>query len=459
MRKGPRVKFKSKNLTRVYWDLQKASTRFVLNYGGAGSSKSYSQAQLELYKALEKRRRILIIRKTGRTLDDSVVELLKTELLDGSGMRPAYSYNKSTRTLTLANGSQFLFRGIDDPEKIKSIQGIDRVWIEEASELTEEDFDQINLRLRSSDDIQISLTFNPISVHHWIKQRFIDVSRKDVTIIHSTYKDNPFLPETYIEQLRLLKQIRPDRYEVYALGRWGHMASGDEFYRNFSNDLVGEPDYDPEMPLHVSFDFNMVPYNTATVYQVSQQGESFHIAQIDEICLESPNNRTTDVANEFARRYRGHRPKVFIYGDPSGRARGTRDKDGRHDFSIIERILDPYFTIIDMVPGRAPSVSDRGDFANALFIGWNGMSFVVHENCSRSIEDFLYVKMNADGTKVKQKGKDPETGSQYEKYGHTSDSFDYFLTSCFDELYSVFLYGDEPARTSGGRRKKREVRF
>jgi phage terminase large subunit len=65
-----------------------------------------------------------------------------------------------------------IFRGMDDPEKIKSVQGINRIWIEEATELKKEDFNQLDLRLRGKKEIQMTATFNPISAEHWLNTDF-----------------------------------------------------------------------------------------------------------------------------------------------------------------------------------------------------------------------------------------------------------------------------------------------
>ena len=67
-----------------------------------------------------------------------------------------------------------MFTGMDDPEKLKSIEGVTGVWMEEATEFTQEDFEQLDLRLRgvTAYHKQITLTLNPISEQHWIKQVF-----------------------------------------------------------------------------------------------------------------------------------------------------------------------------------------------------------------------------------------------------------------------------------------------
>lgn len=207
--------------------LQESDTRFVINYGGAGSSKSYTQTQHEIIKCLQGKEKLLVIRKVNTTLKDSVISLFTT-ILNNWGLSEIYTENKSLQYLQFSNGSQILFKGMDDPEKIKSIAGITRVWIEEASELTKDDFMQLNLRLRGSENLQMTLTFNPIDEEHWIKKHFFDNEqvKERTTIIKTTYQDNKFIDEAYKQELESYKDFDKNYYKIYALGEWGGITEG-----------------------------------------------------------------------------------------------------------------------------------------------------------------------------------------------------------------------------------------
>ena len=207
--------------------LQKSDKRFVINYGGAGSGKSYTQTQHEIIRCLQKTEKLLVIRKVGTTLKDSVVALF-VSILNSWGLEDFYTENKSTQFIQFTNGSQILFKGMDDPEKIKSIAGITRIWIEEASELSQADFSQLNLRLRGREGLQITLTFNPIDEEHWIKSYFFDNENVSVktNIIRTTYKDNKFIDEAYKAELEGYQHIDKNYYKIYALGEWGGITEG-----------------------------------------------------------------------------------------------------------------------------------------------------------------------------------------------------------------------------------------
>jgi len=207
--------------------LQKANTRFINNFGGAGSGKSFTQTQHEIIKCLTKPEKTLITRKVASTLKDSVIALT-TSILNSWGLQDYYTENKSTQFITYANGSQMLFKGLDDSEKIKSIAGITRIWNEEASELSQSDFNQLNLRLRGKEGLQMTNTFNPIDEEHWIKAYFFD--NPDIantsTNIHTTYKDNRFIDEAYKKVLEGYQFIDKNYYKIYCLGEWGGITEG-----------------------------------------------------------------------------------------------------------------------------------------------------------------------------------------------------------------------------------------
>ena len=126
----------------VYEHIADYSKRIETYYGGAGSGKSVGATQKVYLKALNMPRKVLVIRKIQRTIKDSIWALFISHL-HSSGLYSACRVNKSDYEIELPNGSIFLFKGLDDPEKIKSIDGITDIVIEEATELTEDDFTQL----------------------------------------------------------------------------------------------------------------------------------------------------------------------------------------------------------------------------------------------------------------------------------------------------------------------------
>ena len=233
-----------------------AKKRYEVFYGGAGSGKSKFVGQKVLLKTLiESGRKWLVIRKVANTLRNSCFALINA-YINQWGLGSFFKVNKSDMQITcLLNGSTILFKGIDDPEKIKSIDGINGIWIEEASELTSDDFTQLDLRLRGVTSLtkQIILSFNPISAEHWLKKRFFDERDDNASILKTTYKDNRFLDESYKEVLESMKENNPSYYKIYCLGEWGVLDG--LVYDNFK--IVDDMPQDLQMLIYgVDFGFN-----------------------------------------------------------------------------------------------------------------------------------------------------------------------------------------------------------
>jgi phage terminase large subunit len=221
--------------------LYNEKSRFIILRGSAGSGKSYALAQRAILSLMESNIKWLILRKTGRSLRESVFSLLR-DVIAEMDLYKHFKVNKTDMSIEFANGSMIIMSGLDDVEKLKSIHGVDKIWIEEASEITEADFKQINLRLRGIDkQHQLYLSFNPIDENHWIKQVFFDIKKDNAYLHHSTYKDNAFLDEEYKQELERLKNIDEYYYKVYALGEWGSISNA----RVFHNVIIEDFDYKP----------------------------------------------------------------------------------------------------------------------------------------------------------------------------------------------------------------------
>lgn len=226
--------------------LEDYSTRFLVFYGGAGSGKSHFIAQRLVYKALKSKRKILVLRKVNRTTKASTFQLL-LDTINQFGITNYCVINRTDFTITLPNGSMFLCMGLDDPEKIKSITGLTDAWLEEATEFSLDDFSQVNLRVRDpkAEDQEIILSLNPVSKANWCYLHFfaenpeLDEFRKTVRIVHTTYKDNPHLPEAYVQALLMMKATNEVYYKIYALGEFGSLDK--LIYNNWQ-----KMDFDPD---------------------------------------------------------------------------------------------------------------------------------------------------------------------------------------------------------------------
>ena len=203
----------------LLWDKH----RYIVMRGGGGSGKSIFAGEFVLTRVTgEPGHRWLVVRKVAKTLRNSCFEQLVSQANEYYAWAKP-KVNKSDMTITFKNGSKILFAGIDDPEKLKSIFDITGIWIEEASELEEGDFNQLDIRLRTDFPyiLQMLLSFNPISITHWLKKRFWDKKDERAVTHESTYKDNRFLIPEAVETLEKFRETDPYYYMVYCLNQWG----------------------------------------------------------------------------------------------------------------------------------------------------------------------------------------------------------------------------------------------
>lgn len=194
-------------------------------YGGASSGKSHGVVQKIVIKACshwDYPRRMLFLRKVGRTVKRSIFQDV-LDCLGAFGLLTFCKVNLSDFEIKLPNGAQFLFAGMDDPEKIKSIKGISDVIMEESTEFNLEDFTQLRLRLREPKhkERQLYMMFNPVSKANWVYKTFFEQQPPDGSVIHqSTYKDNKFLDDEMRNTIEELARTNPAYYRIYALGEF-----------------------------------------------------------------------------------------------------------------------------------------------------------------------------------------------------------------------------------------------
>lgn len=240
------------------------SKRYEVYYGGAGSGKSYFVAQKLVYKALADRRKILVLRKVGRTTKNSTFQLILDTLAQFK-IKDRCKINKTDFSIELPNGSIFLCSGLDDPEKIKSITGLTDAWLEEATEFAQDDFNQVDLRIRDPDaaNQQIILSFNPVSKANWCYLQFFADNkelaefRSKIEIVKSNYLNNPHLPQQYIDSLLLLKATNPVYYSIYALGDFGSLDK--LVYSNWQSFDFNEKDIKGQLICGLDFGYTNDP--------------------------------------------------------------------------------------------------------------------------------------------------------------------------------------------------------
>ncbi|MGG1595580.1 PBSX family phage terminase large subunit [Terribacillus saccharophilus] len=208
--------------------------------GGYGSSKSYNTGLKVIKKLLEEKRKMLIVREVYDTHRDSTFSLLQ-DIVEELGLSDYIRFINSPMQVRFPNGSKIIFKGMDKPEKLKSINNVSLIWIEEASEVKYAGFKELTGRLRHPYlKLHMILSTNPVGQDNWtyrhffkdeLNKRFVlddqELYEKKTVIVGDTYyhystaDDNLFLPKSYIRQLEDMKEYDPDLYRIARLGHFG----------------------------------------------------------------------------------------------------------------------------------------------------------------------------------------------------------------------------------------------
>lgn len=224
--------------------------------GGYGSSKSYHTALKIILKLLKEKRKCLVVRQTYNSIRESCFDLFKEilndmDLLTEDVSKRKVRVNKVTYTDTpmgfkFPNGSRIIFKGLDKVGKIKSINGVSIVWVEEASEITYSAYKELMGRARMPNmSLHFISTFNPVGMENWTVKHFFEYrneegkrivildhkklykygcisdKRKNRYYLHTTADDNYFLSIDYIERLDDMKDYDPDLYRIARKGQLG----------------------------------------------------------------------------------------------------------------------------------------------------------------------------------------------------------------------------------------------
>ncbi len=236
--------------------------------GGASAGKSYYVfGQNTPYNMIvNKGFNVMCLRKVGRDNHNSTFAEMRKGISNW-GLDDLFDINhsKGAEEITCKiNGNQAIFRGLDDVLKMKSVTfptgNLVRILLEEATEATEEDFNQLELRLRGLSSIpkSIWLLLNPIDADHWINARFFvrKMDDEDGFICETTYKDNEFLDPADIKKLLSYKLIDNYYYMVYVLNKWGVRTTNRVLHNLIIEDFIVDENDMQNVRFGLDFGYN-----------------------------------------------------------------------------------------------------------------------------------------------------------------------------------------------------------
>ena len=390
--------------------------RYLILLGGRGGGKSIFAAQKLIYRCLkDKYFRYILLRKTYESIKDSQYQTIK-DLVFEYGLEKLFTFKTSPLRIECINGNSFIAKGLDKPEKTKSIKDPTGIWYEEGNEITEEDFitSTTSIRTTKAEYIQEIFTFNPESPEadyrdFWIYKRWFKNSKEksfssDIeiklpngeiinstyTVLHSTYKDNlSNLTKEYVAELEGLKDFNYYYYLVFVEGEWGNEEIKAPFAFSFDRDKhVGVTTWNAELETYLSFDFNKEPLTCL----VGQKPVMNTLHLIENIFV---NNLDIDeLCNRIVAKYPN--ALFIITGDQTGETE-TAIKKGLTYYRLIKqnlRLTDGQIKL----PGKNPTHQKSRLETNIVLNKCNVI--FDEENCKETINDLIVVEYDSENRKI-----------------------------------------------------------
>lgn len=399
--------------------------------------------------------RFVIVRKTNKVIERNLLPTWqKIEWICDSNQklkRIEGDYHKYFN-----NGSEIILmaENYQNDKELNAFKGLDiNGWLaDEMNELNKATYQILTVRNgtnRHTCDIPpiAMATCNP--TFGWLKREIYDrflqrekpgQAAKDILpapdewlFIPSTAHDNPAIPKDQFDIWR--RTMTPYDYHVFIEGNWGVETKIGSFLKSFDpNKNLTPKTLRNDLPLHITFDENVLPYITCALWQIDI--EQKEVIQMAELPMRPPNNsaKKTGIALRNYLNDNGYNNKIFIYGDATSKKNSTLGE------SFYNQILAELskFHFEKRILKRNESVSLTGVFVNDMFSGHYLWKVLINENCGYSISDFVETLEDENGGIKKVRITESDTGLSYEKNGHFVDSMRYFLVAVFWDLYFSF---------------------
>ena len=268
-------------MTDVHIKMLKTFREFLFNvkarekvlYGGSSSGKTYAIQQYCIRKAMEEPNGASLVVMETRPGNLTGMFYPMCDMLDNpsiyAGKVPYTSRETAPANITLSNGHIIWFTSADKSEKMKYFDNIQRVLINEATALKQEDFRQLMNRMGRTAPAEIIFTFNPIDEQHWLIQDYVipylngtmAKDKPDASVHHSTWRDNKFLAPEWCDWMEKMVSVDPNFYRVYSLGLPGKLEGliyieGTNWIHQSLNEWPQEVQMIPPHAIGVDFGFN-----------------------------------------------------------------------------------------------------------------------------------------------------------------------------------------------------------
>ena len=396
----------------------------ALYQGGYGSGKTFAGSLLGTMLCLKYPRiRGLVGAQTIRLVTDTTM-VSYMEHFEKMGIK--YTHNKSENKIVLFNGSELLFRHLEEPDKIKSLN-LGFVEIEEMSDTPESTFNMLLSRLRQApmEDwknfrYRLFGHTNPEKSRGWIYNRFVENPDKNFRRVLAPTTDNIYLPEGFVEMLK--SSYSEEYYNINVLGNdvdntLGLVVKG--FNKN--EQVNGDLKIKDGLPIHITCDFN----NDPMCWYICQHYDGNVYVLHELVQQHTTTEHCAEVLSELLQNYKGR--AIIVNGDASGNSTTTKGTD----FIIIKNVLARNgFTNVDIrVMNKNPAISWRVNCFNSMVVGPDKKHHIfIHPQCKWFIYNMENLEMEEGGGKPKRISAGKLRSDEKAKYlGHPFDAVGYLI--------------------------------
>ena len=251
--------------------------RYKCVFGGRGSGKSFSIAQLLVLKAFKEPTRILCAREIQRSISDSVLQLLG-DTVTRLGLNDFFDVQKSQ--IIGRNGSRFLFLGLSNNiSKVKSYEGLDVCWVEEAESVSYTSWETLIPTVRKKGS-EIWVSFNPNDEMDDTYQRFVVNPPPDAYVKKVNYNQNPWFPEELEKERLYLKDKNEDLYNHVWEGEVLSNRDGAYYAKFIPNDQIIDFAVEPNIPVDSYWDLGVS--DSTCIWLVQQIGMEIRVVDCYE---------------------------------------------------------------------------------------------------------------------------------------------------------------------------------
>lgn len=256
--------------------------RYKVYYGGRGSGKSWSFALALLLKGMEAPIRVLCARELQISIADSVHKLLADQIHNNEKLNAFYTIQNTT--IKGPNGTEFIFKGMKhNATEIKSTEGIDIAWVEEAEKVSDNSWELLIPTIRKSGS-EIWISFNNKQPTDATYRLFVAHSRNDAIVKKVSWRDNPFFPEVLHREMLHLKRTDEEAYLHIWEGEFDTRFFGGiyskQILRAEEEKRIVDSAYDKLHPVNTAWDLGYDDATAIVFWQIA--GKEIHIVDYYE---------------------------------------------------------------------------------------------------------------------------------------------------------------------------------